>query len=111
VTVKQGKLGGITAALATIDLTREFNATPWIGGMMSSGLGRAVDLALAGKLGANAIPADASPASVYFETDIIAEPLVIAGGMASVPTLAGLGVTVVEDRLTKFATAPRWTIS
>lgn len=93
-TLKQGKLGGITATANAIELANTTGILPWIGGMLSSGIGRAADLALATLPNANIFPSDSSASERYFEQDIIMEqPQIIAGNLP-VPTQPGLGITI-----------------
>ncbi|ANZ57622.1 hypothetical protein AYR59_01975 [Fructilactobacillus lindneri] len=93
-TIKQGKLGGISAALTAIDLITQAGKIPWIGGMLTSGLGRSVDLALATQLKNSPIPADISASNHYFEQDFINETIEIHQGLIKVPQNPGIGVTI-----------------
>ncbi|WP_429971690.1 o-succinylbenzoate synthase [Fructilactobacillus sp. Tb1] len=93
-TLKQGKLGGISLVMQAINEIQSHNKLPWIGGMLASGLGRSVDLALAAQLGVNSFPADISASSRYFEQDIINEDLIVNDGMIDVPNKPGIGVTI-----------------
>lgn len=93
-TLKQGKIGGITNTMMALEMTHNHAILPWIGGMLSSGLGRAVDLALAGLPGADDFPSDSSASNRYFEQDIIHEQPQVIAGQLPIPTQAGLGVTL-----------------
>ena len=66
---------------------------------MESGIGRASNLALC-SLPAFTDPADMSPASVLFESDLV-DPTyeVDADGTIAIPTQAGLGFDVCADRV------------
>lgn len=93
-TLKQAKLGGIWPTLQAIHQISVVDKIPWIGGMLSSGVGRAVDLALASLPATRQVPADSSSASRYFERDIVlAQPEIMAGQLP-VPSAPGLGVTI-----------------
>ncbi|MGL4536197.1 MAG: enolase C-terminal domain-like protein, partial [Weissella cibaria] len=93
-TLKQAKLGGIWPTLQAIHQISVVDKIPWIGGMLSSGVGRAVDLALASLPATRQVPADSSSASRYFERDIVlAQPEIVAGQLP-VPSDPGLGVTI-----------------
>ena len=99
-TVKQGKIGGISNAIMAIKMVDK----PWIGGMLTSGLGRSVDLALA-SLPNIAFPSDISDSSRYFERDIIKEKLVVDRGYITVPTGFGIGVTMDFDAIADMQSA------
>ena len=93
-TLKQAKLGGIWPTLQAIHQISVVDKIPWIGGMLSSGVGRAVDLALASLPATRQVPVDSSSASRYFERDIVlAQPEIVAGRLP-VPSAPGLGVTI-----------------
>lgn len=96
ITIKQAKIGGITAALKAIQLASRAGIKPWIGGMLSSNLGRAVDLAMA-SLPNITFAGDISESSHYFEHDITVETFEITEGLMTVPTQNGLGVTLDDS--------------
>ena len=96
VTIKQAKIGGITAAFKAIQLASHAGIKPWIGGMLSSNLGRAVDLAMA-SLQNITFAGDISESSRYFEHDMTVETFEIAQGLMTVPTRSGLGVTLDDS--------------
>ena len=93
-TLKQGKLGGITQTKKAIQLANQSQVTPWIGGMLGTGLGRAVDLILASLPGANTIPADSSQFDHYYEADIVDDLPYVKNGYLPVPVNVGIGVTL-----------------
>lgn len=93
VTIKQGKIGGISAAIAAIELAQISGIRPWIGGMLSSNLGRGVDLALASLEGI-AFAGDIADSQHYFQTDITEEALAVHKGFMDVPQRPGIGLTV-----------------
>lgn len=91
-TLKQGKLGGIQHTLQTMTLIVQANKLAWIGGMLASGLGRAVDAALASQLPTPQYPADISQQTRYFTRDIVQQDLTFEGGKVLVPTGTGIGI-------------------
>lgn len=95
-TIKQGKIGGITAALAAIELCNQYNIQPWIGGMFSSNIGRSVDLALA-SLSNITFSSDISDSRRYFEKDITQENFYVESGYITVPSRPGLGINLNES--------------
>ena len=98
VTIKQGKIGGITAAVTAIKLLHQAGFQPWIGGMLSSNLGRGVDLALA-SLPEISIPGDISASSRYFTSDITTADLQVRQGLMTVPTAPGIGLTLKDSQI------------
>lgn len=105
-TIKQGKLGGISVALNAINLIKQAGKVPWIGGMLTSGLGRSVDLALAACLAHNQIPADISASDHYFEQDFVNNPIEVQHGLIKVPQCPGIGVTINWSAIKLLQTAP-----
>lgn len=93
VTIKQAKLGGITAAIRAIDIACAAGIKPWIGGMLSSNIGRGVDLALA-SLPDIAFAGDISESGRYFEHDLTVESFRLHAGVMSVPQDDGIGLTL-----------------
>lgn len=98
ITIKQGKIGGITAAVQAIALLRDAGLKPWIGGMLSSNLGRAVDLALASLPGVS-FPGDISASARYFAADITTTDFEVTMGHITVPTASGIGVTLKASQI------------
>lgn len=101
VTIKQGKIGGITAALRAIKLCHQAGIRPWVGGMLSSNIGRAVDLALA-SLPEIAFPSDISDSQRYFEKDVSETSFTQENGFIAVPNQPGIGIKLyqeIDDRL------------
>lgn len=112
-TLKQGKLGGLTATLDAIEAVQHTQRLPWIGGMLASGLGRSLDLVLAAKTGAKSqlFPADIAASNHYFVQDIIKENLTLHNGQMDLPTGSGLGVTIDLGALANMQVGPvfSWT--
>ena len=99
VNLKPSRVGGITESLRIAALCEERGVPLWCGGMMESGIGRASNLALC-SLPAFTDPADMSPASVLFESDLV-DPTyeVDPDGTIAVPSQPGLGFSVCMDRV------------
>jgi O-succinylbenzoate synthase len=95
VCLKPARLGGLGAALRTVEWCRE-SATPlWLGGMFESGYARGVIAAVAALRGFS-WPGDLSPASRYLAEDLVPAPVVSRqpedGALAvRVPTVPGMG--------------------
>ena len=98
VNVKQGRVGGVLEAKRLHDRCLERGAPVWCGGMLETGVGRALNLALASLPGFT-LPGDTSASRRYFDADL-AEPFELApDGTMAVPTGPGLGVDLDLDYL------------
>ena len=103
INIKAGRVGGLTSARRIHDVCREAHIPVWCGGMLEMGIGRAHNVHLA-SLPNFSLPGDVSASERYFATEIIAEPFSVrADGTMSVPTGAGIGVTVLEKVIRKIA--------
>ncbi len=103
INIKQGRVGGLTNAIAVHDICQEHDVPVWCGGMLETGIGRALNLALA-SLPNFRLPSDLSASNRYYNPDLIEPPFDInPDGTLSVPTGPGLGVNLQEDRLRKVA--------
>ncbi len=103
INIKPGRVGGFRQAIAIHDLCQQNGIPVWCGGMLESGIGRAYNVALA-SLPNFSLPGDVSPSARYWEKDIVTpEWTMDKHGMVTVPTVAGLGVTVNADRIDDLA--------
>jgi len=101
INIKQGRVGGLTHAIAIHDVCEACNVPVWCGGMLETGVGRALNLALAA-LPNFKLPSDLSASNRYYDPDLIEPPFEInADGTLSVPAGSGLGVHLVPERLRK----------
>ncbi|RRG18823.1 o-succinylbenzoate synthase [Weissella viridescens] len=105
-TLKQGKLGGITATQTAIERINQAGQLPWIGGMLSSGLGRFVDVSLAATLSDPIFPADIATTQDGVIKDIINEPIVLHDGQVEVPQAPGIGVTLNWNAIRQMQVEP-----
>lgn len=98
VNLKVGRVGGLAASRRIHDLTTEHGVPMWVGGMLETGIGRAVNVALAAMPGCT-LPGDTSGSDRYFEQDLT-EPFVVdADGTMAVPDAPGIGVAPIPDVL------------
>jgi O-succinylbenzoate synthase len=98
VNVKQGRVGGVLEARRVHDVCAGQGVPVWCGGMLETGLGRAVNLALAAMPGFR-LPGDTSASRRYFPEDLT-EPFEMArDGTMAVPSGPGIGVDPLPDRL------------
>jgi O-succinylbenzoate synthase len=95
VSVKPGRVGGITEAVRVHDECVAAGAGALVGGMVATGIGRAVDVALASLPGFT-VTGDLSASDRFFREDLT-EPFLLEGGTLRVPTGPGIGVTVRGD--------------
>ncbi len=99
INIKQARVSGLSAAMAIHDLCRSRSVPVWCGGLLETGVGRALNLALA-SLPNFTLPADLSASDRYYEEDIIDPPVRLGpGGTIAVPTAPGLGVRLRLDRV------------
>lgn len=90
VSLKVGRVGGLGEALRIHSRCREAGVGLRAGGMLETGLGRAVNLAVAALPGCT-LPPDLGPSARYFADDLTV-PFTAEGGTMSVPRGPGLGV-------------------
>lgn len=100
VNIKVSRVGGLVESLKIHDFCRSRGVPVWCGGMHEFGLGRAANLAIAALPGFE-LPGDTSGSDKYWKQDIIDPPIVVTDGLATVPTRPGLGVNLVESRLSE----------
>lgn len=105
INIKQGRVGGLTNALAIHNLCRQQGVPVWCGGMLETGVGRAANLALASLPGFT-LPGDISATDRYYAQDITQERFELnADSTIDVPDALGLGVTVDRQALERFTLA------
>jgi O-succinylbenzoate synthase len=92
VNLKPGRVGGVREARRVHDLCLARGAPLWCGGMLETGIGRAVNVAVAALPGCT-LPGDVSASDRYFAHDI-AGPFVLDDGYLAVPDGPGLGVEI-----------------
>jgi O-succinylbenzoate synthase len=103
VNIKQGRVGGVLEAKRIHDHCRERGVPVWCGGMLETGVGRALNLALAAMPGFT-LPGDTSASARYFAEDLTAPFELSPDGTMAVPAGPGIGVTPLPDRLRSFVT-------
>jgi O-succinylbenzoate synthase len=97
VNLKAGRVGGVHESLRIHDLCVARGVPIWVGGMLETGVGRALNLALASLPGCT-LPPDLSASDRYYREDLT-EPFVLRDGHIDVPRGPGLGVTPDPERL------------
>ncbi|MDY0106945.1 MAG: o-succinylbenzoate synthase [Giesbergeria sp.] len=105
INIKPGRVGGVRESLQIHDLCRSQGVAVWMGGMFETGIGRALNVAVASLPGFT-LPGDISASAKYFAEDIVESPFVLNGDSTlTVPTGPGLGIQVDARRLEKFTVA------
>jgi o-succinylbenzoate synthase len=98
VNIKPGRVGGALEAVRIQEAAMAAGIPAWIGGMLETGVGRALNVALASLHGVT-MPGDTSASERYFHHDLT-EPFVIApDGTMAVPQGPGIGVEPDPERL------------
>jgi o-succinylbenzoate synthase len=98
INIKQGRVGGVPQARGVHDVALAADVPVWCGGMLETGVGRALNLALAAMPGFT-LPGDTSASARYFPQDLT-EPFVMdQDGTMAVPTGPGIGVAPLRERL------------
>ena len=91
VNIKQGRVGGPALAMQVHDICRDSGVPVWCGGMLETGIGRALNIHLA-TLENFSIPGDISASDRYWEEDIIDPPVTLEpDGTLQVPQGPGIG--------------------
>jgi O-succinylbenzoate synthase len=93
--IKIGRVGGLTNAIAIHDLCEKSGIPVWCGGMLETGISRAFNIALA-TLSNFTIPGDISASSRYWKRDVTKPEVVVENGEVIVPTGPGIGYIVDE---------------
>jgi o-succinylbenzoate synthase len=98
VNIKPGRVGGVVPSVAVHDVCAAADVPIWIGGMLETGVGRAVNVALATLPGVS-LPGDTSASARYFAQDLT-EPFVLEpDGHVAVPSEPGIGRVPLPERL------------
>lgn len=98
INIKPGRVGGPLESIRIHDVAAQAGVPVWIGGMLETGVGRAVNVALAAMPGVT-MPGDTSASARYFASDLT-EPFVVApDGTMAVPAGDGIGVVPNPERL------------
>ncbi|MEX2465787.1 MAG: o-succinylbenzoate synthase [Gemmatimonadota bacterium] len=99
VNIKPGRVGGHGVSKRLQDTMRKRGLPVWCGGMLESGVGRAHNVALASLPGFT-LPGDISSSRRYWERDIVTPEFEVRpDGHMDVPTGAGIGVEIDEERI------------
>ncbi|MFB0560540.1 MAG: o-succinylbenzoate synthase [Candidatus Lokiarchaeia archaeon] len=101
INIKVGRVGGLRKAQRIHDHCQEKDVPVWCGGMLETGIGRAINVAIA-SLPNYQLPNDISASNRYFSEDIVDPPFQLnRDGTITVPQKPGIGVEVLEELLEK----------
>ncbi|MFM8482914.1 MAG: enolase C-terminal domain-like protein, partial [Actinomycetota bacterium] len=106
INIKAGRVGGYLEAVRIHDLCRSHGLPVWCGGMLETGIGRAMNLALAA-LPNFTITGDVSASERFWQRDIVTAPVRLENGQVRVPDGPGSGVEVDRDFLEAVTTSVR----
>jgi o-succinylbenzoate synthase len=99
INIKPGRIGGWAESIRLHDFCAAQGIPVWHGGMLESGIGRAGNIHLS-TLSNFSLPGDVAASKRYFDPDLIEPPIEMAAdGTIAVPTGAGLGVSIRQDRV------------
>jgi o-succinylbenzoate synthase len=108
INIKPGRVGGVREAVRIHDVAQSAGIPVWCGGMLETGVGRAMNLAVA-SLPNFRLPGDTSGSDRYFARDITEPFVVAADGTMAVPRGPGIGIDPLPEALQEF-TVERLTI-
>jgi len=105
VNLKPQRVGGLLESVAIYNFCKEVGLTMWVGGMLETGIGRSVSMALAA-LPQITLPSDLSETKRYYRPDLADPPYSLIAGTSTIPVSSeiGLGVTVDRGRLLEAST-------
>jgi len=101
VNIKPGRVGGIVEAKKIHDICMQNNIGNWIGGMLETGIGRSVLVAMA-TLPNIKYASDITPPTRYLKEDIVDEDFELRKGRMKTFKDAGIGVHINENKLRKY---------
>lgn len=102
INIKPARLGGLSEALDVHRLTHAGGMGIWCGGLLETGIGRAVNMALA-TLPNFVYPGDISESSRYYYEDIVSPEIALTpNGTLVLSDKPGIGVDVNLDALKKY---------
>jgi O-succinylbenzoate synthase len=100
--LKPIRVGGYTESIAMYTTCSEYDIPLWIGGMLETGIGRALNVAFASFPAVN-LPCDLSATNRYFNPDITEPEFVLnkEDSTLAVPDGYGIGVEIQRERLSE----------
>lgn len=102
INIKPGRVGGLLESKKIHDYCQKNGIGVWCGGMLESGVARALNLATA-TMENYIYPADLEEPSTYFTDDILVNSYREKNGLIEAPTKNGLGFEVDEEKVKYYA--------
>ncbi len=97
INIKLGRVGGFSEALLVHNIARAHGVPVWCGGMLETGVGRALNIALS-TLDNFVLPGDVSASKRYWKRDIIEPEVEVSKyGTITVPGRSGSGFAVDRE--------------
>jgi O-succinylbenzoate synthase len=109
VNIKLQRVGGYLEALRIMEVCAAHNLQLWMGTMPELGIGSAQALMLAADP-AFVYPTDVEPSARWYCDDLLEPEIVLASGDIHVPPGPGMGFSVSEEKLTRYAER-HWTFA
>jgi O-succinylbenzoate synthase len=102
---KVGRVGGLGPSLELVHLAHTAGLGLWCGGMLETGIGRLVNVAIT-SLDAFTHPGDTAASARYWAEDLIDPPVTVEEGTIRVPQGPGLGHAVLPERIARHEVGP-----
>lgn len=110
INIKPARVGGLVDSVKIHDMCQAQGMPVWHGGMLETGIGRTVNVALA-SLPNFTLPGDISANDRYYARDIVTNPFTLNDDSTlTVPTAPGNGAIVDEDFLEE-VTVEKWEVT
>ncbi len=93
VNIKAGRVGGYLEAVRIHNVCQQRGVPVWCGGMLETGIGRAMNVALAG-LPNFTVTGDISASERFWKQDIVQQPIRLESGQVRLPNGSGAGFEI-----------------
>jgi len=103
VNIKAGRVGGYLEAVRIHNVCQQRGVPVWCGGMLETGIGRAMNVALAG-LPNFTITGDISASERFWKQDIVRQPIRLESGQVRLPSGSGAGFEIDDPFLSDVST-------
>ncbi|MBJ7362326.1 MAG: o-succinylbenzoate synthase [Ilumatobacteraceae bacterium] len=104
VNIKAGRVGGYLEAVRIHNVCQQRGVPVWCGGMLETGIGRAMNVALAG-LPNFTVTGDISASERFWEQDIVQQPIRLESGQVRLPSGSGAGFEIDGPFLSDVSTS------
>ena len=104
VNIKAGRVGGYLEAVRIHNVCQQRGVPVWCGGMLETGIGRAMNVALAG-LPNFTLTGDISASERFWKQDIVQHPIRLESGQVRLPSGSGAGFEIDSPFLNDVSTS------